>query len=410
MKILLASIVLALYVLNVVQGENKFATCERTWTKIGCFKDNITPTRPLPEMLLNDRDRNSKYHQSNYRLDWHKWTESTHSLACRCAAKALEKGYTVFGIQFYGECWSGPQAELNFNRDGVNNKGCIMNLANPPQYCNLSSNQECVGIPKHNFIYKLTENPGPQTPDVDGGYTPWSDWSECSKTCGGGDKVRERSCTNPRPQGNGRPCSPRLGEPEDTAVCNEQKCDDCDKMMDVGIVVDSSSSVRRNNYEKVKDFLIKLVDKMHVSTRLTHVGIIHYNHRSYLDWDFSSDRAQNVEALKKAIKNLKYQPGGTRTDKGMDLAWKDLFKSGNGERPNVPHVLLVLTDGKTSSRSKPYQEVLKPFRDENVRIIAIGVGRSVDQKELKSIAMDNEKYVVHVNGFWRPCLDDQRDS
>ena len=38
-------------------------------------------------------------------------------------------------------------------------------------------------------------------------------------------------------------------------------------------------------------------------------------------------------------------------------------------------------------------------QDENVRIIAIGVGRSVDQKELKSIAMDNEKYVVHVNGF-----------
>ena len=134
---------------------------------------------------------------------------------------------------------------------------------------------------------------------------------------------------------------------------------DCDKMMDVGIVVDSSSSVRRGNYELVKTFLTDLVDKMHVSQRLTHVAVIHYNHRSYLDWDFSSDVAQNAAALKKAIKSLKYQPGGTRTDRGMDLAFK-LFE--RGARPNTPRVVLVITDGIKSSRSRNYIDVLKPFK------------------------------------------------
>ncbi|KAJ7391347.1 hypothetical protein OS493_018390 [Desmophyllum pertusum] len=281
-------------------------------------------------MLLNDRDPYSKYHQPGYRLDWRKWKESTHSLACRCAEKARAKGYTMFGLQFYGECWSGPQAELNFNRDGVSNNGCVMNLVNPPD-CTQSSNQECMGTQNVNYIYKLTEN--------------------------------------------------------------------CDKMMDVGIVVDSSSSVRRRNYELVKTFLIDLVDKMHVSTRLTHVAVIHYSHRAYLDWGFSSDRAQNAAALKKAIKVLKYQPGGTRTDKAMELAWNKIFKSGNGERPNVPHVLLIITDGITSRRSKPYPVVLKPFKENNIKVVAVGVGGRVDRNELNQIAMNKAENVVHLDQF-----------
>ena len=132
--------------------------------------------------------------------------------------------------------------------------------------------------------------------------------------------------------------------------------------MDIGIVIDSSSSVRRDNYDKVKAFLIQLVDKMHVSHRMSHVAVIHYNHRAYLDWDFNSDRAKNAAALKEAILKLKYQPGGTRTDKALDKSKSEMFKDAHGQRPGVPHVLFVITDGKTSSRSKPYQEVLKPFK------------------------------------------------
>ena len=64
--------------LSTNPGQNKFATCQRAWTKIGCFKDKIKPSRPLPEMLLNDTDRYSKYHEKGYRLNRHKWTESIH--------------------------------------------------------------------------------------------------------------------------------------------------------------------------------------------------------------------------------------------------------------------------------------------------------------------------------------------
>uniref|UniRef100_A0A8C2X7V5 Uncharacterized protein n=1 Tax=Cyclopterus lumpus TaxID=8103 RepID=A0A8C2X7V5_CYCLU len=43
--------------------------------------------------------------------------------------------------------------------------------------------------------------------DLDGGWTPWSVWSDCSVTCGHGAQVRTRACINPPPRNNGSHCS-----------------------------------------------------------------------------------------------------------------------------------------------------------------------------------------------------------
>ena len=44
------------------------------------------------------------------------------------------------------------------------------------------------------------------------------------------------------------------------------------------------------------------------------------------------------------------------------MANNELFTAAGGERPNFPNVLLVLTDGQTSKRSKKYEVVLKPLK------------------------------------------------
>ena len=61
--------------------------------------------------------------------------------------------------------------------------------------------------------------------DVNGGYSMWSQWTLCTKTCGGGTRVRERTCTDPPPAGNGKGCA-HLGEPEEEEKCNEDPCPD----------------------------------------------------------------------------------------------------------------------------------------------------------------------------------------
>ncbi|XP_066544690.1 SCO-spondin [Amia ocellicauda] len=57
---------------------------------------------------------------------------------------------------------------------------------------------------------------------VDGGWSRWSPWSRCDRTCGGGRSIRTRSCTSPPPKNGGHSC---LGEKNQLKSCNSRACD-----------------------------------------------------------------------------------------------------------------------------------------------------------------------------------------
>ena len=60
---------------------------------------------------------------------------------------------------------------------------------------------------------------------VDGKYTEWSQWTECTATCGGGTQSRSRSCTNPAAQNGGKSCLDQgLGPELETQMCNVEPC------------------------------------------------------------------------------------------------------------------------------------------------------------------------------------------
>jgi Thrombospondin type 1 domain/Calcium-binding EGF domain len=57
---------------------------------------------------------------------------------------------------------------------------------------------------------------------VHGNWSAWSEWSSCSKTCGrNAHRVRTRTCTNPAPKSNGRPCE---GENIEYEECKLKAC------------------------------------------------------------------------------------------------------------------------------------------------------------------------------------------
>lgn len=56
---------------------------------------------------------------------------------------------------------------------------------------------------------------------VDGGWSDFSAWSDCSKNCGGGSQKRTRTCTNPKPAHGGKNC---VGNAEETRKCNDKLC------------------------------------------------------------------------------------------------------------------------------------------------------------------------------------------
>uniref|UniRef100_A0A182VQ07 Uncharacterized protein n=1 Tax=Anopheles minimus TaxID=112268 RepID=A0A182VQ07_9DIPT len=56
---------------------------------------------------------------------------------------------------------------------------------------------------------------------VDGGWSEWTRWSQCSKSCGKGIKSRKRYCNNPAPKAGGKPC---VGENIEHTQCSVRQC------------------------------------------------------------------------------------------------------------------------------------------------------------------------------------------
>ena len=56
---------------------------------------------------------------------------------------------------------------------------------------------------------------------VDGGYSDFGDWSQCSAECGDGTQTRTRTCTNPAPANGGADC---VGEASESKDCKLKEC------------------------------------------------------------------------------------------------------------------------------------------------------------------------------------------
>jgi len=71
---------------------------------------------------------------------------------------------------------------------------------------------------------------------LDGGWSRWGDWSECTAKCGGGSQSRNRTCTEPAPAHGGLQCE---GGTEETRECGSEPCPDytmsilCDDVLTV---------------------------------------------------------------------------------------------------------------------------------------------------------------------------------
>ncbi|KAL9981394.1 hypothetical protein ACROYT_G010094 [Oculina patagonica] len=92
---------------------------------VGCFKDKPRP-RAMPELLKNFRGT----------IDWSDLSKTVQ----KCADEAMNRRQQYFGLQYYGECWGGEEADLTYNQYGSNPAGCYNNM---------------VGKAWHNYVYKF---------------------------------------------------------------------------------------------------------------------------------------------------------------------------------------------------------------------------------------------------------------
>lgn len=106
--------------------------------------------------------------------------------------------------------------------------------------------------------------------------------------------------------------------------------------MDIAFIIDSSGSIGKSNWERMKRFLKALVSKLDVSDSVTHIAAVAYSDNPEVVMRFNN--FQGVDQVNRLFDEMRWQRGFTYTDKALLLADTDLFQTSNGMRTDVAKV------------------------------------------------------------------------
>ncbi|XP_010281503.1 PREDICTED: matrilin-2 [Phaethon lepturus] len=175
----------------------------------------------------------------------------------------------------------------------------------------------------------------------------------------------------------------------------ENTCND--KRLDLVFIIDSSRSVRPYDFEKVKEFILTILQFLDINPDATRVGLIQYG--STVKHEFSLKTFRRKQDIERAVKRMMHLATGTMTGLAIQYAVNIAFSESEGARPlkqNVPRIIMIVTDGRPQD---PVAEIAAKARNSGILIFAIGVGR-VDMNTLKSIGSEpHEEHVFLVANF-----------
>ena len=156
-----------------------------------------------------------------------------------------------------------------------------------------------------------------------------------------------------------------------------------DALVDMVFVVDASTSVTEYNFLVMKDFIKDFLFNANIDDGNVRVGIIIYSTEDYLQ--FHLDEYQDKLALFTAIDDIPYRYGSTNTADALNTMRTQMYTAANGDRPGVPNVAIVITDGVSNINSRRTIPEAEQARAEGIHIYAIGIGLT-DTTELDGIA------------------------
>ncbi|MBN3294551.1 CO7A1 protein, partial [Polypterus senegalus] len=152
---------------------------------------------------------------------------------------------------------------------------------------------------------------------------------------------------------------------------------------DIVFLVDESSSIGSNNFDKLKSFLFR-------------VAVVHYSDEPRTEFPLNQYHDRN--SILRAIRGVKYGGGNTKTGRGIGYILRESFQPSAGMRQNVPHMLVLITDGKAQDDVSPPARVAHAL---GIHVLAVGVANA-DIEELKKIVFPGN----YQNIFYASTFDD----
>jgi len=151
-------------------------------------------------------------------------------------------------------------------------------------------------------------------------------------------------------------------------------------VMDLIILLDSSSSVKLPAWKQSIQFATELISQLTVSYNMTKVFVLRYNKAVDEKNQILFENHNSPEEILQQLKTIPYDGRGTRTGKALAHIRDKTLKL-PAIRKNVTDVVLLLTDGRASD---DVSVISKKLRDDGVEMYAMGIG-NIDRDELLEI-------------------------
>ncbi|XP_036805738.1 matrilin-4 isoform X1 [Oncorhynchus mykiss] len=172
----------------------------------------------------------------------------------------------------------------------------------------------------------------------------------------------------------------------------EQKCKS--GPVDLMFIIDSSRSVRPHEFESMRKFMIDIIHTLDMEANATRVGVVQYS--SQVQNEFSLKTHSKLQGMVKGINEIVPLAQGTMTGLAIKYVMNHAFTAAEGDRPKVPNVAVIVTDGRPQDR---VAEVAAEARDKGIEIYAVGVARA-DMTSLRAMASPPiEDHVFLVESF-----------
>jgi uncharacterized protein YegL len=205
----------------------------------------------------------------------------------------------------------------------------------------------------------------------------WSEWSDCSKACGGGILVRRKPEITPA-LGAGHCDHPDSPKRFEQMPCNDDSCDNnvvCGSKIDLVMLLDGSGSVRSKGFKQELDFADTLLSRVHYGDDFAKAGVIMFSKKIEVRAEMTFDK----DALLSEVGSTSWPARTTNTAEGLSRAL-DILAAGG--RASAQSVVFVLTDGMPNDVEATAMMAAKV--KEKARLVFVAVGRNLDMDALYS--------------------------
>ncbi|XP_064601429.1 collagen alpha-3(VI) chain-like [Liolophura sinensis] len=164
-------------------------------------------------------------------------------------------------------------------------------------------------------------------------------------------------------------------------------CDACGFRGDIVFLIDASSSITQGEYDTAKGFVKQLMSGFNISDDQIRVGLVVFNQFVNITYHLNkiTEPGQTGTSLRDLVDTVAPIQVGTFTHKALKAVREEMLTPDNGDRPDVPNIVIVLTDGQSRKPEETVTEAAM-LREAGTLMFAISVGRWRSDTELQVLA------------------------